>query len=105
MSRKSSDLDIYKSSYDLLMVITYATKNMRKDFKYILGSKCMDQAIRVLLLINDVNSKVGADAKSVSISDLSSQIEELNLNLRLLSHLNLQKVLQPTLDKLRSHII
>lgn len=105
MSRKSSDLDIYKSSYDLLMVITYATKNMRKDSKYILGSKCMDQAIRVLLLINDVNSKVGADAKSVSISELSSQIEELNLNLMSLSHLNLYKVLQPTLDKLRSHII
>ena len=37
MTRKANDLDIYKDAYSLLQVISHAVKNMRKDFKHLLG--------------------------------------------------------------------
>lgn len=56
MARKADDVDIYIDTYSLTMVLAQTVKNMRKDFKYILGIPCLKLGSDIVLLISKINS-------------------------------------------------
>ncbi len=44
-------LPIYKQTYDLLLRIMTATKNLPREYKYTLGQKLKDEVIELVVLI------------------------------------------------------
>ena len=89
MARKTSDLEIYRDAYTLLQVISHGVKNMRKDFKHLLGKEVIQQGIGIIRTINLANSVRGNGPKAEHLASLQEQITLLQLNLRLCKDLHL----------------
>ena len=89
MARKANDLDIYKDAYSLLQVISHAVKNMRKDFKHLLGKESIQQGVAILRCINQINGTKDAHSKLSLLDILHEQITILQLNMRLCKDLHL----------------
>jgi hypothetical protein len=52
-----NDLPVYKSTYDLLIVIYKFTKDFTKEYKYTIGEKLKLETMELLTLIYKANSK------------------------------------------------
>lgn len=74
-------LPIYKTTYELLQLITKHTRNFPKDFKYTLGAKIRDEAIDLVVFIYKANSS--RDARLQYLSDLIARLQVIELLLRL----------------------
>lgn len=79
-------LPIYKSSYDLLILITLKTKDYRKDFKYTLGVKLIDECMNLMQSIYKANTSKN---KESFIQDIIDIIQIIELSSRLSKDLHL----------------
>ena len=79
-------LPIYKTSYDLLILITNKTKDYRNDFKYTLGFKMREDCMKLVQLIYKANSSTN---KEPFIQDILDTVQIIELSSRLSKDLHL----------------
>jgi hypothetical protein len=60
-----NDLPVYKSTYDLLIVIYKFTKDFTKEYKYTIGEKLKLETMELLTLIYKANSKRDKNEKLI----------------------------------------
>lgn len=75
-----SDLNIYKTAYDLAGVVLDGVRHMRRDIKKVLGEKLLEQCIGLALDIRDANI---ARDKSAHIDALLKRREWIEFTLRI----------------------
>ncbi len=78
-------LNVYKSSYKLLVESYKGTKNLNKEHKYTIGEKIKEKSFEVLLNIYRANK---AKEKIVFINNALDDVEFIRLSIRLLRDLN-----------------
>ena len=78
-------LNVYKSSYKLLVEIYKNSKNFNKEYKYTIGEKIKEKSFEVLLNIYRANR---AKDKVFHINVALDDVEFLRLSIRLLRDLN-----------------
>lgn len=78
-------LNVYKSSYKLLVEIYKGSKNFNKEYKYTLGEKIKERSFEVLLGIYRANK---AKEKTLYIEKALDDVEYIRLSIRLLRDLN-----------------
>lgn len=78
-------LNVYKSSYKLLVEIYKNSKNFNKEYKYTIGEKIKEKSFEILLNIYRANR---AKDKVVYINKALDDAEYLRLSIRLLRDLN-----------------
>jgi hypothetical protein len=88
---KTSDLPIYKLTYDLLTLVTQATRNFPKDYKFSLGQKLREECIDMVVYIYRANSSKN---KAQYLQILLERLEVVNLIMRLCKDLRLFTVKQ-----------
>lgn len=81
-----SELPVYKSSYDLLLIIFQFVKNFTKEYKYTLGEKLKNETLELLINIFRSNS---ANEKKNTIQNARESIEVIRLLVRLSKDLKL----------------
>jgi len=79
-------LSIYKTTYDLLLLITNKTKDYRNDFKYTLGTKMRDDCMKLVQLVYKANS---VKNKEPFIEDIIDTLQIVELSVRLSKDLHL----------------
>jgi hypothetical protein len=78
-------LDVYKSSYRLLVEIYRNLKNLSKEYKYTIGEKVKDKAFEILINIYKANK---SKDKILYLDNALDNTEFIRLSLRLLRDLN-----------------
>ena len=78
-------LNVYKSSYKLLVEIYNNTKNLNKEHKYTIGEKIKEKSFEILLNIYRANK---AKDKRKCIENALDDAEYIRLSIRLLRDLN-----------------
>ena len=73
------ELPIHKKAYDLLIATTELAKNMRRNYKPIIGSKLCDECIEIDLLIFRANQ---AENKKPFLDKLIERLQVAELLLR-----------------------
>lgn len=79
-------LSIYKTTYDLLLLITNKTKDYRNDFKYTLGTKMREDCMKLVQLVCKANS---SNNKEPFIEDIIDTVQIIELSTRLSKDLHL----------------
>ena len=83
-------LPIYKTTYDLLQLITKKTKNFPKDFKYSLGDKLRNECIDMVVLIYKINSI--SSGRKEYLKQMLERLQVVELILRLSKDMHLINV-------------
>ena len=81
-------LPIYKTTYELLTLITKRTKDYPRDFKYSLGDKIRNECVDLVVLIYKANSIKNRNELIETINERLNLIElllRLSKDMRLLS--------------------
>lgn len=78
-------LNVYKSSYKLLVEIYKSAKNLNKEHKYTIGEKIKERSFEILLNIYRANK---ATDKVKYIDSALDDAEYIRLSIRLLRDLN-----------------
>ena len=78
-------LDVYKSSYKLLVEIHKNFTNLNKEHKYTIGEKVKEKVFAVLIGIYKANK---SDNKVTMLEKILDDVEYIRLSLRLLRDLN-----------------
>lgn len=86
-------LPIYKSTYELLRLITHATAGFAKAYKYSLGDKLRGEVVEMVVFIFKANSSRGAERVAQAILFLE-RLQVVELMLRLSKDLRLLTVKQ-----------
>ena len=73
-------LAIYKTTYDLLDVVTDLAKNMNRDFKRSIGEKISTECIEITILVFRANV---AQVKEPHLVELLERLQVIELMLRL----------------------
>ncbi len=73
-------LPIYKTTYDLLKLITNKTKNFPRDFKYSLGNKLRNECIELVVFIYKTNS---SKERQLFLEQILERVQVIELLLRL----------------------
>lgn len=84
-------LPIYKTTYELLQLVTVATRDFSKDFRYSLGQKLREECVELVLLIYRANSN---QARRTVITAVLERLQVLELLLRLCKDLRLLSIKQ-----------
>jgi len=77
-------LDVYKSSYKLLLEIYKNTRNLNREYKYTTGEKIKERAFAILIGIAKANRSKN---KVIPLDKVLDDVEYLRLSLRLLRDL------------------
>jgi hypothetical protein len=77
-------LDVYKTSYKLLVEIHKSFKNLNKEHKYTIGEKVKEKVFAVLVGIYKVNKSTH---KAKALEEILDDVEYIRLSLRLLRDL------------------
>jgi hypothetical protein len=77
---KYKHLPIYKTTYELLEMVTRKTKDFPKDFKYSLGDKIRNECIELVVFIYKANSE---NKKQEDIANILERVQVIELMLRL----------------------
>ncbi|OXI42445.1 four helix bundle protein [Burkholderia aenigmatica] len=75
-----TELDVYKTGYDLLTKVTSMVKNMERSFKRLIGEEIVDETKKLLLLVYRANV---ADDKVPHISMLIERVKLVEMLFRL----------------------
>ena len=75
-----TQLSIYKTTYDLLDVVTDLAKNMNRDFKRSIGEKISAECIEITILVFRANV---AQVKEPHLVELIERLQVIELMLRL----------------------
>jgi len=78
-------LDVYKTSYKLLVEIHKSFKNLNKEHKYTIGEKVKEKVFAVLVGIYKANKSTH---KAKALEDILDDVEYIRLSLRLLRDLS-----------------
>ncbi len=78
-------LDVYKSSYKLLVEIHKNFTNLNREHKYTIGEKVKEKVFAVLVGIYKANK---SDNKVAILEEILDDVEYIGLSLRLLRDLN-----------------
>lgn len=78
-------LDVYKSSYKLLVEIHKNFTNLNREHKYTIGEKVKEKVFAVLVGIYKANK---SDNKVTMLEKILDDVEYIRLSLRLLRDLN-----------------
>jgi hypothetical protein len=81
----SSELPVYKASYDLLLAIYQMVKHFAREYKYTLGENLKNQAVELLTLIYRANSR---QDKVEIIQSAREHLEIIRLYVRLTKDLH-----------------
>lgn len=73
-------LPIYKTTYELLHLVTQKTKNFPKDFKYTLGNTLRDECVDLVVFIYNANSK---KKKEEFVEKILERVQVVELLIRL----------------------
>jgi hypothetical protein len=84
-------LPIYKTTYELLQLVTMCTRDFPKDFRYSLGQKLKEECIELVLLIYRANS---SRVRRAAIEAVSERLQVLELLLRLSKDMRLLSIKQ-----------
>jgi hypothetical protein len=82
-------LPIYKTTYELLNLVTKKTKTFPRDFKYSLGDKIRNECIDLVVFIYKANS---TKDKKQFLEQLLERIQVIQLLIRLSKDLHLINV-------------
>ncbi len=82
-------LPIYKTTYELLEMVTRKTKNFSRDFKYSLGDKIRNECVELVVFIYKANS---AQDKAEYLQQILDRVQVIELLLRLSKDLHLLNV-------------
>ncbi len=77
-------LDVYKSSYKLLVEIHKSFKNLNREHKYTIGEKVKERVLDVLVGIYRANKSTN---KVMALEQILNDVEYIRLSLRLLRDL------------------
>lgn len=83
-------LPIYKTTYELLEMVTRKTKNFPRDFKYSLGDKIRNECIELVIFIYKANSV--KDKREEFLHQILERVQVIELMLRLAKDLRLFNV-------------
>jgi hypothetical protein len=78
------ELPVYKSCYDLLLIVFRLVKNFQKEYKYTIGEKLKNEAIEMIIQVFKAN--VARDKKEHLLKARES-VEIIRLLLRVLKDL------------------
>lgn len=81
----STELPVYKASYDLLLAIYRMVKHFAREYKYSLGENLKNQAVELLTLIYRANSR---QDKVETIRSAREHLEVIRLHVRLTKDLH-----------------
>jgi hypothetical protein len=79
-------LPIYKTTYELLQLVTMLSRGFAKDFRYTLGARLRDECVELVLLIYRANSN---RTRRAVIEAVLERIQVLELLLRLCKDMRL----------------
>lgn len=82
-------LPIYKTTYDLLNLVTKKTKTFPRDFKYSLGDKIRNECIDLVVFIYKANS---SKDKKPFLECINERLQVIQLLIRLTKDLHLINV-------------
>lgn len=82
-------LPIYKTTYELLEVVTRKTKDFSRDFKYSLGDKIRNECVELVIFIYKANL---SKEKTEFLQQILERIQVIELLLRLAKDLRLLNV-------------
>jgi 23S rRNA-intervening sequence protein len=74
-------LPVYKSVYDLLLMIFQFSRTFSRDYKYTLGQELKNETIKLLMLIYRANSTI--ERRYALLSEARETLEVVRLLLRL----------------------
>ncbi|MFT4171787.1 MAG: four helix bundle protein [Rhodocyclaceae bacterium] len=81
-----STLPIYKVAYDLLTLVTQATRDMPRDYKTSIGGRIREECVAIITLIFRANC---ATQKTPHLAELLERLQVAELLLRLSRDLRL----------------
>lgn len=85
-----NNLPVYKTSYDLLLIVFDITKSFEKQYKYTLWDKIKNEIIDLISSVYRANNSFESRLKNIKKS--REQIEVLRLYIRLCKDLKLIKL-------------
>lgn len=88
-------LPIYKATYELLRLVTHATSNFPKAYKYSLGDKLRAEVVEMVVFIFKANSSRGAD-RAAQAALFLERLQVVELMVRLSKDLRLLTVTTAT---------
>lgn len=78
-----TELEIYRTTRDLLLVVTKAVANMRRDFKHDLGGELRRECVRATVLIFRTNTTRDPKRRYRHLMRLLERMEVVKLLLRI----------------------
>ena len=85
-----NNLPVYKTTYDLLLIVFEITKNFEKQYKYTLWDKIKNEIIDLITSIYRANNSF--ESRLERIKKSREQVEVLRLYVRLTKDLKLIKI-------------
>ncbi|MBN3848676.1 four helix bundle protein [Paraburkholderia sp. Ac-20342] len=82
-----TELDVYKTGYDLLTMVTKLVENMERKFKQLIGEKIADETSKLLILVYRANVAVN---KVPHLDSLMERVKLVEMLLRL--SLDMEKI-------------
>ncbi len=86
------NLPVYKTTYDLLLLIFAIVKEFQKDYKYTLGDKVKDRLIDLIENVYRANSSF--DDRLLNIKKARENIEVIRLYIRLCKDLKIMNLIK-----------
>ena len=89
MSDQPKEPKIYLETYNMVQVVAYAVRNMKRDFKFLLGQPLLELNLQMILTISNANKTKEPNKKREILTHLSEQLNEFSLKVRLIRDLKL----------------
>ena len=86
-------LPIYKATYELLRIVTQATSNFPRAYKYSLGDKLREEVVEMVVFVFKANSSRGA-GRAAQAALFLERLQVVELLMRLSKDLRLLSVKQ-----------
>ena len=86
-------LPIYKATYNLLRLVTQATSNFPRAYKYSLGDKLREEVVEMVVFVFKANSSRGAE-RAAQAALFLERLQVVELLMRLSKDLRLLSVKQ-----------
>lgn len=86
-------LPIYKATYNLLRLVTQATSNFPRAYKYSLGDKLREEVVEMVVFVFKANSSRGAE-RAAQATLFLERLQVVELLMRLSKDLRLLSVKQ-----------